>query len=69
MRTMKNRKKSKPMKRVTLTVNPDDYAAIDKMAGRSDVSASWIIRRSMREFLERHKGETQLEIPLDCEAG
>ncbi len=57
------------MKRVTLTVDPDDYAAIDKMAIRSDVSASWIIRRSMREFLERHQGETQLEIPFDREAG
>lgn len=66
---MKNRTKSKPMRRVTLTVDPDDYAAINKMAGRSDVSASWIIRRSMREFLQRHQGETQLEIPLDQEAG
>ena len=69
MRAMKNRKKSKPLKRVTLTVDPDDYAAIDKIAGSSDVSASWIIRRSMREFLERHQGETQLEIPFDREAG
>lgn len=62
---MPNRKKSKAMKRVTLTVDPDDYAAIDKLAHRNDVSASWIIRRSMREFLERYQGETQLEIPLD----
>ena len=55
------------MKRVTLTVDPDDYAAIDQMAHRSDASASWLIRRSMREFLQRHQGENHIEIPLDRE--
>ena len=53
------------MKRVTLTVDPDDYAAIDRLAHENDVSASWIIRRSMQEFLERQKGETQIAMLLD----
>lgn len=43
------------MKRVTVTVDPEDYEALDRMARRSDVSASWLIRRSMREFLDRYK--------------
>ncbi len=51
------------MKRVTLTVDPDDYDAINEMAKRSDLSASWLIRRSMREFLEKYIGEDRFELP------
>lgn len=65
----KRKTTSKPMKRVTLTVDPDDYEAIESLAQRSKVSASWLIRRSMREFLEHHKGETSIEIPLGKELG
>jgi metal-responsive CopG/Arc/MetJ family transcriptional regulator len=50
---MPNRKKHKPMKRITVTVDPDDYAAFDRLAQEGEVTASWLIRRSMREFLER----------------
>ncbi len=65
---MAKNKTSKPMKRVTLTVNPDDYMAIDRLARQSNVSASWLIRRSMREFLEQHEGENSIEIPIGREA-
>ena len=51
------------MKRVTLTVDPDDYSEIDALARRSNVSASWLIRRSMREFLEKYIGEDRFELP------
>ena len=61
---MANRKKQKPMKRITVTVDPDDYAAFDKMARHSDVTASWLIRRSMREFLDRHGESGVVEVPL-----
>ncbi|MCT9000247.1 ribbon-helix-helix domain-containing protein [Chelativorans intermedius] len=59
---MPNRKKAKPMKRVTITVDPDDYETLDQLARRSDVSASWLIRRSMREFLERHGEDRRIEV-------
>ena len=65
---MSKPKTSKPMKRVTLTVDPDDYESIELLARRSNVSASWLIRRSMREFLEHHEGESSIAIPLDREA-
>jgi len=65
---MTKNKTLKPMRRVTLTVNPDDYAAIDRLARKSNVSASWLIRRSMREFLELHDGECSIEIPIGREA-
>lgn len=48
---------AKTLRRVTLTVDPDDYATIENLAKRSKVSASWLVRRSMREFLERRGTE------------
>lgn len=60
---MSTRKISKPLRRVTLTVDPDDYSAIDELAKQSDVSASWLIRRSMKEFLDRHTEDERIEIP------
>lgn len=59
---MPNRKKTKPMKRVTVTVDPDDYEALDRLARRSEVSASWLIRRSMREFLQRHRDDEPIDV-------
>lgn len=59
---MSNRKKTKPMKRITVTVDSDDYEALDQLAQRSDVSASWLIRRSMREFLDRYGKEGTIDI-------
>ena len=61
---MANRKKQKPMKRITVTVDPDDYEAFDQMAAHSEVTASWLIRRSMREFIERHRQNRVVELTL-----
>lgn len=61
---MANRKKSKLMKRITVTVDPDDYAAIDRLAQQGEVTASWLIRRSMREFLERHRCQGFVTLPI-----
>lgn len=52
------------MRRITVTVDPDDYAAIDRLAQQGDVTASWLIRRSMREFLERHEREGVLKFAI-----
>lgn len=60
------RKRDKTLKRVTLTLDPDDYAAIDRLAHRSEVSSSWLIRRAVREFLERHVADERVSpSPLD----
>ena len=60
--TMAKHTKSKTMRRVTVTVDPDDYAALNQLAERSEVSASWLIRRSMREFLHRHRDDHQVQV-------
>ena len=63
---MVSRKREKVLKRVTLTLDPDDYASIDHLARRSEVSASWLIRRAVREFLEHHESDQRVTpSPLD----
>lgn len=52
------------MKRITVTVDPDDYEAFDQLARNSDVTASWLIRRSMREFLQRHANDRTVKLTL-----
>ena len=59
---MPNRKKTKPMKRVTITVDPDEFAALDQLAQRSDVSASWLILRSIRELLQWHRDDHRIDV-------
>jgi len=61
---MPQRKMSKGMKRVTLTVDPDDYEEIRRLAVDNDVSTSWLVRRSMRLFLEQLEGKESVEITL-----
>lgn len=53
-----------PMKRITITVEPDHYAAMARIAKGSEVTVSWLIRRLMRDFLERHErdGSYRLDI-------
>ncbi len=59
---MPNLKKPKLMKRITVTVDPDDYAAFSRLARNSAVTVSWLIRRSMREFLERHEEDRVVQV-------
>lgn len=61
---MANRRKLKTMKRITVTVDPDDYAAFDRLARRGGVTASWLIRRSMREFIDRHAEEGVVTVQI-----
>jgi len=61
-------KRDKTLKRVTLTLDPDDYAAIDQLAHRSELSSSWLIRRAVREFLERHTADERVQ-PYSLEDG
>lgn len=65
---MVTRSREKVLKRVTLTLDPDDYSTINALAERSEVSASWLIRRAVREFLERHKGDASVS-PTPLEGG
>ena len=59
---MANRKKEKRLTRATISVDPDDYACMERLAENSRVSKSWLIRQAMREFLERREGNETINI-------
>jgi len=59
---MANRKKEKTLTRITISVDPDDYAGMERLAENSRVSTSWLIRQAMREFLERREGDEAINI-------
>lgn len=52
------------LKRATISVDSDDYAALGKLAQRMDVSASWLTRQAIREFLEKYGEHGQSELAL-----
>jgi hypothetical protein len=64
---MANKRRDKPLRRVTVSVDPDDYAAMEHLAETGDVTTAWLIRRAMREFLGRHGDSKTLEVPLGPE--
>ena len=52
------------MKRITITVQPDDYAAVARVAKDNDVTVSCLMRRLMREFLERQEREGSFRLEI-----
>jgi len=61
---MAKQRKDKTLRRVTVSVDPDDYAAMERLAVNSEVTTAWLVRRAMREFLVRYENEAKLEVPL-----
>jgi predicted DNA-binding ribbon-helix-helix protein len=50
--------------RITVSLEADDYRDLEDIARRSDVSIAWVIRRSIGEFLNQHRGKTFGQLPL-----
>ena len=55
---------SRNSRRVTLTLDPEDYRSFERIARESDVSVSWLIRQAMREFLDRYGEQGQPDLGL-----
>ncbi len=45
--------------RVTVSVTARDYDTLNVIAGRDDVSVSWVVRRAIDEYLRRHPDPQQ----------
>jgi predicted transcriptional regulator len=54
----------KRLMRATISLDRDDYAALGKLADRMDVSASWLTRQAIRDFLDRYGEHGQPELAL-----
>ena len=50
--------------RVTSSLDSDDYTAIGKLAQRIEVSASWLTRPAIRDFLDRFGERRDPELAL-----
>lgn len=50
--------------RATISVDKTDYTALGKLADRMHVSASWLVRQAMRDFLDKYGEHGQPELAL-----
>lgn len=48
--------------RLTVSLDQQDYVALETIARKSDVSLSWVIRQAIHRFVIEH--EAQPELPL-----
>lgn len=50
--------------RATISLDSDDYAALGELARQMEVSASWLTRQAIREFLDKYGDRGQPELAL-----
>jgi predicted transcriptional regulator len=55
---MPRAKDPKKMMRITISIDPDEYQAIEGLAEKDERSAAWVIRKAVREYLERENNKT-----------
>lgn len=42
------------MMRITISIDPDEYRAVERLAERDERSSAWVIRKAVKEFVERN---------------
>lgn len=52
--------------RVTVSVTNADYDILNSIAGREDVSVSWVVRRALEEYLRPHRNERRGRIGISA---
>ncbi|TGP85631.1 ribbon-helix-helix protein, CopG family [Mesorhizobium sp. M8A.F.Ca.ET.213.01.1.1] len=48
--------------RTSMIVSSETYREVQELAVANDVSAAWIMRHALLEFLEAHRGESGLPL-------
>lgn len=56
--------KKKRFMRATISLDKDDYAALRSLAQRMEVSASWLTRQAIRDFIDKYGAHGQPELAL-----
>ena len=51
--------------RITVGLTEEEYSVLERIAALHDTSLSWVVRRSVSEYLDRHGGGLQTELPLN----
>jgi len=55
--------------RLTVSLDDADYAALDALASRSDVSLFWATRQAIQRFVREHGMQPHLPLSLAEQAG
>ena len=50
--------------RISVTLDEAEYAELTRLAAGLDLSAAWMIRRAVSEFIGRQGGKTEPGLPL-----
>ena len=64
MATLPRPKNKKHSVRLSVTLNEGEYAELTRIGAALDLSAAWLIRRAVSEFVARHAGKLETELPL-----
>ena len=54
--------------RLTVSLDEADYAALNAMALKSDVSLSWVVRQAIQRFVQEHGAQRELPLRLADQA-
>ena len=55
--------------RTSVIVPADLYREVQELAEANDVSAAWIMRHALSEYLKSHKGKSGIPIQTPARAG
>ena len=50
--------------RLSVSLDEGEYAELSKLAAALDLSAAWMIRRAVSEFVVRHRDGIESDLPL-----
>ena len=55
--------------RLTVSLDDMDYAALNALASKSDVSLSWVVRQAIQRFVREHGAQPELPLTLAEQPG
>ena len=61
---MKRSKRQKNSVRLSVTLDEGEYSELSQLAASLDLSAAWMIRRAVSEFIARHRTGIKSDLPL-----
>jgi hypothetical protein len=61
---LKRSKGQKNSVRLSVTLDEGEYAELSELAASLDLSAAWMIRRAVSEFIARHRSGIDSDLPL-----
>lgn len=61
---MPRTKSKKQNVRLSVTLDEGEYAELTRLGEELDLSAAWMIRRAVSEFVARHRDGIEADLPL-----